>query len=319
MISRESMGLGPVVVGALGGSGTRLVAALLAELGYFLGSDLNAERDNLTFTLLFKRRRWLERDVPRDPAQVHTGLRILEKTMLTAQPLDEGERRFLRRAVREVALHGYDHRHRGAGAWPLVRAHRLLRAQPLDPRRFRGWGWKEPNSHLFLPELVEHFPGLRFVYVLRHGLDMACSSNDTQLRLWGPRYGVELGRGRQAHARAMLEFWIRVSERVIEQGHRELGQRFLVLPFDRLIESPEQGLASLLAFLSIDPAEVDLRRLLALPVRPASIGRYKRRGLEPFTPRLLEGVRALGFAIEADGAPAGAQLSSVRRTAKSHT
>ena len=299
MISRKLERPGPVVVGALGGSGTRLVAALLAELGYFIGDDLNAERDNLAFTLLFKRRRWLEREVPADPRQVHVGLRILHKAMVTAQPLDEEERRFLRHAVREVALHGYDHRRHGAGVWSFVRAHRLRRARPLDPARHRGWGWKEPNSHLFLPELAEHFPDLRFIYVLRHGLDMAFSSNDTQLRLWGPRYGVRAGEGEYEHARSMLEFWSRVSARVIAQGRERLGGRFLTLSFDRLVEHPEQGLAALLEFLCIEPAEVDLERLLGLPVRPSSLGRYKRRSLDPFPPRLLDGVRALGFPIEA--------------------
>src|SRR5690348_1070657 len=48
-----------VAVGGLGGSGTRLIASLLAEFGVFIGHDLNKELDNLAFTLLFKRRELL--------------------------------------------------------------------------------------------------------------------------------------------------------------------------------------------------------------------------------------------------------------------
>jgi hypothetical protein len=41
-------------VGGIGGSGTRLIAGLLREVGFDIGPDLNESLDNLTFTLLFK-------------------------------------------------------------------------------------------------------------------------------------------------------------------------------------------------------------------------------------------------------------------------
>jgi hypothetical protein len=43
-----------VVVGGVGGSGTRLVATCLQRLGVRIGPDLNESLDNLFFTLLFK-------------------------------------------------------------------------------------------------------------------------------------------------------------------------------------------------------------------------------------------------------------------------
>jgi hypothetical protein len=45
----------PVVIGGLGGSGTRLIAAILQHLEFDMGSDLNRTNDNLAFTLLLKR------------------------------------------------------------------------------------------------------------------------------------------------------------------------------------------------------------------------------------------------------------------------
>ena len=45
----------PIVIGGVGGSGTRLIAQILKELGYHLGNYLNLSEDNLWFTLLFKR------------------------------------------------------------------------------------------------------------------------------------------------------------------------------------------------------------------------------------------------------------------------
>ena len=45
----------PVVIGGVGGSGTRLIAECLKEAGYLMGADMNGANDNLWFTLLFKR------------------------------------------------------------------------------------------------------------------------------------------------------------------------------------------------------------------------------------------------------------------------
>ncbi len=39
----------PIAVGGIGGSGTRVVAAILKELGIFIGDNLNASNDNLDF------------------------------------------------------------------------------------------------------------------------------------------------------------------------------------------------------------------------------------------------------------------------------
>jgi hypothetical protein len=44
-----------VSVGGVGGSGTRVIALILASLGLNIGNNLNEALDNLTFTLLFKR------------------------------------------------------------------------------------------------------------------------------------------------------------------------------------------------------------------------------------------------------------------------
>src|SRR5664279_1349779 len=48
--------LDPAGIGGVGGSGTRVGAALLQMLGYYIGDDLNGPLDNLWFTLLFKHR-----------------------------------------------------------------------------------------------------------------------------------------------------------------------------------------------------------------------------------------------------------------------
>jgi hypothetical protein len=46
----------PIAIGGLGGSGTRVIAAFLNNIGYYPGDDVNGAHDNLWFTLIFKRR-----------------------------------------------------------------------------------------------------------------------------------------------------------------------------------------------------------------------------------------------------------------------
>jgi len=71
-----SLGRGPGVIGATGGSGTRVVARVVGRAGMFIGSDLNRSEDALDFAALADR--WLDR-VERDehPAELRAELRAL--------------------------------------------------------------------------------------------------------------------------------------------------------------------------------------------------------------------------------------------------
>src|SRR5581483_5848515 len=71
----------PVAIGGLGGSGTRVVARLLQDLGFYLGADLNDYEDNLWFTLLMKRPRSLTRIQRHRSRHVHEALGVFESAM----------------------------------------------------------------------------------------------------------------------------------------------------------------------------------------------------------------------------------------------
>ena len=47
-----------------------------------------------------------------------------------------------------------------------------------------GYGYaefvEEPNSHIFIEHLVKYFDSLKFIFVVRNGLDMALSRNQKQ-------------------------------------------------------------------------------------------------------------------------------------------
>ena len=67
---------GPVAIGGVGGSGTRVVAEVLKCLGFYLGSLLNSSLDNLWFTLLFKRPDWFQGCINGHPDQIKKGLTV---------------------------------------------------------------------------------------------------------------------------------------------------------------------------------------------------------------------------------------------------
>src|SRR5687768_4843438 len=160
------------------------------ESGAHLGDELNRARDNLIFTALFKRPRWYSRA---GDARIHRQLDTFVRYMRGG--------RYTPGDYARLAGSVMDHE-------PTLRlaesARRVSRAVTHRPgaaaTRTPVWGWKEPNSHVFLRQLIDHFPGLRYVHVVRHGLDMAYTRNKTQLEIWGDRFGVSMPRGAEASA-----------------------------------------------------------------------------------------------------------------------
>ena len=134
----------PVVIGGIGGSGTRLVTKFLLKCGFFMGSDLNASLDNLRFTSLFPELRRL--------MQLHNEHR---NEVISTHISDFFSRYYLDMTALSSSLSG------------TVR-----------------WGWKVPTSFYVIPETLYFFNNCKYIHVIRHGLDMALSNNKNQLRNW---------------------------------------------------------------------------------------------------------------------------------------
>src|SRR6185503_9656389 len=71
-VERLAPGLEPGVIGATGGSGTRVLAAIVQRAGMFVGSDLNRSLDALDFAAFFDR--WVGRELPPAAAAELRGL-----------------------------------------------------------------------------------------------------------------------------------------------------------------------------------------------------------------------------------------------------
>jgi hypothetical protein len=240
----------PVAIGGVGGSGTRLVASMLIEMGFAMGTRLNDSLDDLDFTSAF-----------------------VDVAMLDAwgQAFDERVDRYLHVAQNRLGKHDPQ------------------RAAPADVR----WGWKEPNTHVIIERLVSRIPGLRYIHVVRNGLDMAHSSNRHQLRRWGERI---LGRTVSDTPHDALAYWV-AAHRRLGGISAMMGNRFLMLNYDRLCHSPDEPLARLAEFVGGTCDGSLMARLRAQIHPPESIGRFRRHGLHEFDAADVDYVRSLGFDV----------------------
>ena len=175
----------------------------------------------------------------------------------------------------------------------------MRRARKADYSSYVGWGWKEPNCHLYLAFLGEYFERCRFIYVMRHGLDMAYSDNTSQMRNWGPALGVVVPAEEALRPKAALKFWVTASRRAISLGQEMGPDKFLLLSFDQLCASPRPETERLIDFLGLDRRELDIDYLASIPKTPASASRYREHDLGVLEPEDVDAVRELGFVVEA--------------------
>lgn len=284
---------GPVVIGGIGGSGTRVVAEMLLRFGFYIGDDLNGTaRDNLWYTLLFVRRDWYYKN-RNNKQTIRTGLSLLSKAMITRRIPSLPELEFLRQAVVPM---------RGSRSFGLVlrrfkRAWKMLILGSHKELNYVGWGWKEPNSYLLISDMAEYFDNFKYVHVIRHGLDMAFSKNQHQLFRWGPLYGVEIPKSSSDVPVASLQYWVKANQYALRAGKKLGHEKFLLVNFDQLCKSPESEIQKIISFLKISPSRKVYEEALNIPRELKSIGRYRDHNLNQFDSNDLSALQRLGFTI----------------------
>lgn len=291
---QEKKIISPVVVGGVGGSGTRLVALILKQSGYNIGEDLNESLDNLAFTFLFKRPKWLNNNVDNEKA-ISVGLTILRKTLIGGSKLSIPEHVFVMKALVSMVFHGHNHKGDGRGKWAFDRWLQLLHHVSSYPGMDTGWGWKEPNSYLILKSLYHVYPSLRYIHCVRHGLDMAYSQNQQQLMNWGGWFGITAAEVLKDKAQASFRFWKEANRSVIKYSDHLGSDNFYLLNFDRMCRHPGEEVSSLMNFLQPGYPGCKIEQLAGLPKLPSSSGRYKRENINWLTRDDRDFLIRLGF------------------------
>jgi hypothetical protein len=216
-----------LIIGATGGSGTRIVARLARHAGYDLGRHLNASEDALEFYSFHDR--WINR--------------------------------FFGSADRHVALPASEAERMGQEFQQALERH--LSGSATDSAR---WGWKAPRSIYLLPFLHAQFPQVKFIHVIRDGRDMAFSKNQNQLRKHGRAVLNWRERWFYPVPIRSLLLWERVNLRAAEYGEGRIRENYYRVRFEDLCQAPVETTKQIMQFLAADvDAESVARAEIAPP------------------------------------------------------
>lgn len=151
------------------------------------------------------------------------------------------------------------------------------------------WAVKVPRNLLFMRLWSELFPHLRFVHLVRNGLDMAYSSDSNQLRLYGDLVLTADERRYPAPLKA-IAYWSRANLAAAAFGDERLGPRYTCLRFEDLCAEPGRAVPDLLDRLDISDRS-GLAAAVAEVRRPVTIDRWRTR-----PPSEIEAVVGVGHA-----------------------
>ena len=188
----------PCILGATGGSGTRVFARILRDAGVFIGTHLAPSEDSLPFRDYFDR--WTNA--------------YIDNTKRWTRPAPELEQLL-------------------AGELPGILAEHGIDARGADT----VWGWKAPRSIYFIPFWNRVFPDMRFIHVVRDGRDMAFSDNHNQVLRHSGGFLNPGEEQLRLPVRAMI-LWSRLNLAAAQFGENDLGNRYIRLRFEDLCREP---------------------------------------------------------------------------------
>lgn len=271
----------PIVIGGIGGSGTRLVAQILQQEGVAFPGDMNEELDNLWFSLLFVRRTIFLK--PRE--EVVRLFWLFINAMRKRLPVPEELVPLLDEAAR------YD-RGPALRRSVLEAARQSICASPNDQSTCEVWAWKQPNTHVLVPLLAQYLPKMKYIYVVRNGLDMAFSYNQNQLKyFWGD---LLLEGDIEPTPRNALRYWIACYKRICSD-RALLGDRLYLLNYDSLCKGPMEQLKHLNRFLDLDVSQDAMESIARTIIVPGSAGRHQYQDCSQLCAEDVDFVRSLGF------------------------
>jgi len=293
-----------VSVGGVGGSGTRVIALILASLGLNIGNNLNEALDNLTFTLLFKRINILNIF-----KKEFNDLRLIYEKSFSDKEFTNNEKKLiLSLAKNDRVMHPHKwllkianniiNKYYYFEKWSdkAINTNNLRKNFELTHHKIKldGWGWKEPNTYIILEKLIKIYPNMKYIHLIRNGLDMAFSENQNQLKLWGSLFLKESDFSNIHYA--SLKYWCIIHKKILKLGKRMGPNKFLLINFDKLCLKPKKYLKKICRFLNVSKKAIPA--LIPLIDPPSgSIGRFRNYDKSIFDKEDINYVKKLGFDI----------------------
>jgi hypothetical protein len=230
----------PLIVGGVGGSGTRLITQLLKTLDLFMGQDLNASEDALAFVSFYER---------------------------YINPYLMGESVDYRYLADELLTIMIRHRSNSANA-------------------HSHWGWKNPRSIYLLPIFDALIPGLHFVHVVRDGVAMSTSDNQTQLDKHGACVLQDDMQALPRNQQSLL-LWANVNNAAADYG-KTMGERYFLVRYEDVCENPDKAFSAIADALGIRlPSTWDV---------PISSPRMRQNSInQDFSPYVAAALKRFGY------------------------
>ena len=275
-----------ISIGAVGGSGTRAIAQVLIQAGIFMGDDLNSSNDNLIFTRLLKNPKWYKKaSLNEKNKRLLSFKKYMERGKISLKDLFVFYKSGFTNPTHSSRLDYY------------VNVFKLLFSKDISRDI---WGWKEPNTQIFVSEILNLFPNLKYIHVLRNGLDMAFSNNKQQLINWGWKYQIEINGNETDTELAVkqLDYWIESTKDVIANS-KSFENRFLLIKHSEFCHNAQTEIDRILQFCEISISSTKLKELNDIPRTPSSSDRYKNYDLSIFSPEQIQFVKEMGFEIDA--------------------
>ncbi|MBI1315549.1 hypothetical protein GC167_01635 [bacterium] len=258
-----------LLVGGLGGSGTRVFSELLEAMGLMAPALVNRSLDDLIVSTMLSDSTMRTGADPQKMTHFLTEFKTYRSGQSTEGQID----RWL------LALQRTRH-----PILPQKRSELLA--------RFEQWStapgirfFKEPNLHLFFPELLRADAELKALYVVRDGRYMAHSNNRNQLERWGDFFGLS---NRLAPDEAQFRLWAASGLRVQALWRKFGAYRIRIVRLEDLLMNPSATAESLLEWL-----DTGLRLPEPWVFQPASV--ESRSIQHPGKPEWEEALQTLGY------------------------
>jgi hypothetical protein len=238
----------PLVIGGVGGSGTRLFVDFFKSAGMFMGSHLDEHNDARAL-------------IPYTKGSISTYFGYDRKL----------PPRIMKRFVEDMELG-------------------LIRHRDYIPDPMMAWGIKAPPLILVLPLLVEMFPQMKFLHIVRDGRDMAFSGNQRQTHNFA-HHLLENRLLEEPLPVRSIAYWVAVNHEARQFGETAMKDRYLMIRFEDACHNPRPVLRQVFDFVGLPNADLDAAAA-AIEI-PESIGRWRTNDPQMVEAVLREGAAGL--------------------------
>ncbi|MFY0591954.1 sulfotransferase [Roseivirga sp.] len=273
-----------IAIGGLGGSGTRVIAELFIKSGIYFGDWTRETNDNIAFSALFRG----------TAVKTDEQASLIQKKIALFIKYMERDHLSFSEALSYLNLSKEAAFFRSAN---ISKKH-IFGKVLSKPKQRPLWGWKEPNTHLYLESLFSMISGLKYIHVLRHGLDMAFSKNKSQLNNFGSYYDLSVTGNETSDQLTylQLEYWIRSTEAFFESQNQQKKETYL-LNYNELCAESSNNIKRLMKFCDVSITCQELNFLANLPKETVSNKRYIKYDLGIFDQRQIDFVTQMGFEV----------------------